>query len=551
MRSAPTVKLMAVKTLHRHLEDGLFAVPRLQREFVWNGNKAARLLDSVSRDMPIGALMVWKAHRKAQYLLRQTLHVLPAFNTANKEIWFLIDGQQRLSVLHQAFKGEVKSNSRQQEVDFSRVVVRVAPRSTEDGEGPFRYRKPNDEYVSVQDILAGNWRRRLRGLTQAERTRARQARAALLRYRVPVVFVDSGDTDEVRDLFVRINSLGTPIAAADRAFARSATLDLREMAWETLQGLPPGFRSLPNEILLQTLALSEGVIDVGERAYDQVVRRWERDAARSAKRKQVYVHRWGRLSKAVSKAADYLQETFQIRGVDELPSGYMLAQLALFFLHHSGAPAGRQRAEIYRWFWATGLGQRYSGRGFRQNIAADAKLFVRLARTGKARFSLSEPIDPGELNRTDYRRRSSLRDTYFALLRLKKPSYITNGEPVPAARYTSRANRKDRHHIFPRALLSRRGVDTKRANALTNICFVVAEENQGIGSKHPRAYFQPHRRKKYFARAMRSHLIPRDSESGIWDANVRRGFRKLSKDRLALICKELEERAGMRLFRRD
>ena len=52
MRSAPTVKLMAVKTLHRHLEDGLFAVPRLQREFVWNGNKAARLLDSVSRVAP-------------------------------------------------------------------------------------------------------------------------------------------------------------------------------------------------------------------------------------------------------------------------------------------------------------------------------------------------------------------------------------------------------------------------------------------------------------------------------------------------------------------
>ena len=103
----------------------MFAVPRLQREFVWNGTKAARLLDSMARMMPIGALMVWRAHRRDQYLLRKALHVLPPFSVANREIWFLIDGQQRLSVIHQAFQGDVKQNSRQQEVDFSKLVARI------------------------------------------------------------------------------------------------------------------------------------------------------------------------------------------------------------------------------------------------------------------------------------------------------------------------------------------------------------------------------------------------------------------------------------------
>ena len=156
------------------------------------------------------------------------------------------------------------------------------------------------------------------------------------------MFVDSEDTDEVRDLFVRINSLGTPIAAADRAFARSATLDLRQMAAETLQALPPGYRTLSNEVLLQTLALAEGVKDVGERAYGQVVGRWEREARKSSIHRTRYVQRWGQLGRAISKAADYLQERFRLEVQTNSLRRYMLAQLSIFFHYHPGVPNSRQ-----------------------------------------------------------------------------------------------------------------------------------------------------------------------------------------------------------------
>ena len=48
-------KLSRVRSL---VDDGLFAVPELQREFVWTSRKACDLLDSLYRNYPIGTLLV-------------------------------------------------------------------------------------------------------------------------------------------------------------------------------------------------------------------------------------------------------------------------------------------------------------------------------------------------------------------------------------------------------------------------------------------------------------------------------------------------------------
>jgi len=37
-----------------------FAVPKLQRNFVWDPSHAAKLLDSLYRKMPIGSLFLWE-----------------------------------------------------------------------------------------------------------------------------------------------------------------------------------------------------------------------------------------------------------------------------------------------------------------------------------------------------------------------------------------------------------------------------------------------------------------------------------------------------------
>src|SRR6185436_17604052 len=119
------VKTFSVKQLHKFLAEGLFAIPKLQRAFVWNGKKAAMLLDSVYRGMPIGSLTIWDTSKTNKDLLRHTLRILPPFQDHNKRVWFILDGQQRLSVLHQVAKGGEKQSGMRQIVDFDNVVFRV------------------------------------------------------------------------------------------------------------------------------------------------------------------------------------------------------------------------------------------------------------------------------------------------------------------------------------------------------------------------------------------------------------------------------------------
>src|SRR6266581_4819735 len=106
----PTLVRWKIADLHRHLLQRRFAVPKLQRNFVWDAGRAAKLLDSMYRDMPIGSLFFWEMDRKSANLIRQSAEVLPSFNSENKHIWFVIDGQQRLSVIYQAFAAQKRRN---------------------------------------------------------------------------------------------------------------------------------------------------------------------------------------------------------------------------------------------------------------------------------------------------------------------------------------------------------------------------------------------------------------------------------------------------------
>src|SRR5579885_1036254 len=101
--STRTIRALRDPLLHDHR----FAVPKLQRNFVWDAGRAAKLLDSIYRKMPIGSLFLWEMDRRSANLIRVSAKVLPPFSRRNPRIWFVIDGQQRLSVIYQAFEGEI------------------------------------------------------------------------------------------------------------------------------------------------------------------------------------------------------------------------------------------------------------------------------------------------------------------------------------------------------------------------------------------------------------------------------------------------------------
>lgn len=89
--NSPKFYTTKTKQLYTQLCEGKFAVPKLQRAFVWNGRKAAMLLDSIYQGMPIGSLTIWDTSKRNKNLLRHTLHILPPFKDHNRRAWSLWD----------------------------------------------------------------------------------------------------------------------------------------------------------------------------------------------------------------------------------------------------------------------------------------------------------------------------------------------------------------------------------------------------------------------------------------------------------------------------
>jgi hypothetical protein len=549
----PTVTTWSLKRLHQHLLGRRFAIPKLQRNFVWDAARAAKLLDSVYRDMPIGSLFLWEMERKASHLIRTSGKVLPPYDMSQRHVWFVIDGQQRLSVLYQAFKGEQRKNDRGRDIDFSRLCFVLFP----DGEEQprFVYRKPVDgELVPVQYILDAHWAKHVANLPARAYRAVKECRSRLLEYPVPVISVRGATLEEIGEIFVRVNSQGMTVTSADRAVALMGNVDVRSMATDLRDELTAGGLELPSiDALLMGFNL---VTEKQQRGGDPpkleaMARRWSRDLKKGESAKRSFQKAWDRYKKGVLGAADYLRQAFPVRDESYLPSANMLATLAVFFFHHPRRPSRLQAGEIRKWFWATGVGQRYSGRGYHENLVGDALFFTSLAEGRRSRFTFKERLDPTlDLQTAQYSSRSARTRAFFCLLASLNPRYLEDGEPVPLDdRVFSHANRKHRHHIFPRAHL-RKHMLPRAYNSLVNICYLVAHDNQSIGHKLPRKYLSAYQQagRRRFTHVMRSHLIPVHDDSGAWDRSVRRGFKQFRAARLEMICRAFENAAGLKLF---
>ena len=550
-RNKIAVKKKPVALLMRHIDEGRFAIPRLQREFVWDGPKAAKLFDSIYQRMPIGLVMIWETPRSQRLYLRQKYHILPPFNSRNGKVWFLIDGQQRVSVLHRVREGGVIRNARGKEVDFQRVVLSME--KEEDGQ-QIRYRKPlPGRHVTLRDVLHPQWRSRLNNLGKRYLERVRKCRERIMNYPVYVMFLQA-EIGVIRESFLRVNTQGMKITTADAIFTKAEGLDLRDIRHEVNQHVDESFGLIPEMPILFAIGAVRGATEARGQALRLVIAKLEKEVKRNPTLRKTLAHDWQRLSVCFGKALDYLRQNFMVLGRDFLYTDYIIAVLALFFYWNGRGPSSKQKEQIRKWFWSTNVGSRYSGHNFLLCLPLDVKFFKRLAEDPRAKFKYKPQMTRSDVRRAQYTSRSGITSAFYSMMLLRRPvSIVDNGlNEIPLDRYSTRANRKDRHHIFPKAALHAFDIHPSLINSICNLCLLTAEENVGIGSRRPRLYLGDVRDNgSYFKRKMARHLIPVDGDSGVWSVNVRRGFQRFMNERVNMICRALEEEAGTRLFQKN
>ena len=94
------------------IEKGDIVLPAMQRPFVWKEERIARLVDSLLRGFPIGAVMLWRTNTVQRY--RRIARDIDTGTTATfvfestqdqSQKYLVLDGQQRLTSLFVSFRG--------------------------------------------------------------------------------------------------------------------------------------------------------------------------------------------------------------------------------------------------------------------------------------------------------------------------------------------------------------------------------------------------------------------------------------------------------------
>lgn len=538
-----------IKDILLWIEERRFALPKVQRSFVWNGKKAAKLFDSIYRQIPIGTPVLWVAHGDLRYHIRENLHILPAFDIQNDDVWFILDGQQRLSTIYRSKLGDKPELSGKRRVDFGHVVFNLQP---EEDEPFFSYRKPlRGHWLPVSEILHPHWYRLTRKLPEDLKKSVKDCRSRILKYEIPIIKFQSAEIEEAQELFVRINSLGTRVSGADEVFSKATGLNLRELVYKTIAGSQSGFNDLEEMPLVALMGFLEGASDIRKQSIEVQLRRFQRTIDDKEKKQHAFAQKWKSIDRAFQRSIQHLKDKLGVVNSSLLPSQYLPAVLAVYFYHKKSGMSRSERRLIERWFWVTGLAARYSGRGYYKNILSDMRAFKRLAENGTANFALKETIDPRVFLRTDYRDGKSISKTFLCLLFANKPRFLDTGDVVPPSDVLALVNHPHRHHIFPQSQLRWLQVRDKRIHCLANICLLCGSENQSISNELPFEYLEE-MRGRGFAKTMKSHLIPHDRSTGLWDEDIEEAYPRFLEARSDLIISEFERRTGLKgLFKEE
>lgn len=532
-------KSIKVRNLFEWFDKRSLAIPQIQREFVWNAKRACALLDSLYRGFPVGTIIIWRTDRKRETMLRHTLHVLPTFDPiSNKEILFLLDGQQRLSVLHNLREGSTVKPERGRSIDFGKIFFSL----DDDGECRFFYLKKHDpeRHFRVTDILRGICKPKAAYKSKA----VRDCRMRLLQYEIPVVFTTSAQVEHVRQSFIRINSQGMRVSEADKAFSQAQRVVPLDRFHQLRSRMSNGFHNLTKETYWNTLILAHGYRSLGQKS----MIRLSREIEKTEEGMNWFLKQEPLLAKAITKACDYLKSKFRVRSLELLPSDNIIPVLAMFFYVGKKLPSQKQALQIRQWFWHVSIAQRYVGASYERNILNDATYFMDLA-AGKIRnYQIERRVPMHKLKLGVYNSGGSLPKAYRLLLINQHPRFLANGDVIEFDDVSAEGNRKQLHHIFPKALLRKAGVPKDQWNLIGNICYLAAEENKSVGSGPPIQYLETYYRKRNFPTIMKSHLIPHTNASPLWGTDIPKTYKLFIETRCNMIARAFTEAAGVKLF---
>ena len=520
-----------IETLLTWVKSGEIAIPEIQRPFVWDATKVRNLLDSLYQGYPVGYLISWR---------NPTIRLKDGTKSAGKRI--LIDGQQRVTALMAALLGQEVLTK-----DYRTVRIRIAFNPTEDR---FEVRNPaiQKDASWIDDVtkifapdadlfaLVEQYVERNQGADRKKVGQVLQKVGKIVNNHVGLIeLAEDLDIETVTEIFIRVNSAGTPLSQADFAMSKIAVnetcggnvlrkaidyfchLAVAPEYYAKIEKGDPDF--VASEFWPKIRWLKDTTEDLYDPTYTDMLRvaftsQFGRGklgdlvALLSGRNFETRAYEEAIVEQSFAKLSDGIiafmnkthfdRLTMILRSTGFLTSSLIRSQNAVNFayiVYLRGRSEGMSPHElerlVRRWYIMSILTQRYSGN---PETAFD--------------FDIRQIAAHGLITFTETVIASELPDTYWTGMLPQLMDTSSSMSPYFVAYQAAQArlgdrgflstditvrdlllNRGDRHHVFPRKHLQKQGLTRGRYNQIANFVIAQSEINIAIGDKPPETYF--------------------------------------------------------------
>ena len=105
-----TIEAKDFPKMLEQLEEGFYAIPVFQREFVWDIGNIKSLWDSIYRHYPIGSFLIWETEEKIPK--HRKLFEIELKSNEKGNFNYILDGQQRITSLLGSIKGAKRTTKK-------------------------------------------------------------------------------------------------------------------------------------------------------------------------------------------------------------------------------------------------------------------------------------------------------------------------------------------------------------------------------------------------------------------------------------------------------
>lgn len=469
-----------IRRLIDRITSGDIRIPAFQREFVWEPDQVAFLLDSIYKGYPIGTVIFWKTDVRLD-----TERNLGSFHLPDPQkdypVNYVLDGQQRLTSLFSTFQSELKPQS----ADWTDIYFDMAAADNLQ-ESVFLPLDPDDidpkrhfAIKTLYDTVA--YRKATNGFDDPLLQRIDDLQSRFKEYLIPNEIFETADRNKVAIVFERINRAGTELNVFEllSAWSWSEDFDLADKFSDLQDKIAEhGYEDLTNDKDLQ-LRICAGVI-TGETSPSKILDLQGEDIR----------NRFAEIENGIIGAIDFLKRELGVKHFKMLPFPGILVPLSCFFA--TTRPDGVnytaiQKQKLIIWFWRAVFGRRFSA-DVNTRQSHDILEMKLLQATEGHDFKYPKAENKIDFEKGNFSAGNANSKSLMLLLSSLTPSSFLSGAKIDTGKVLKKGSKHEFHHIFPKDYLTKQGLDRREINVLANICFLTRSDNNNIKNKAPSTY---------------------------------------------------------------